>query len=565
MVNTQNTLQSYKPTILFATEGTYPYIMGGVSSWSDQLINGLDDFDFRVMTIVGPYPIEPAIDIPEHVVELIPVHFWRPRRGVRKAKKQTQRDFYEVMQKFLDFAKQDIRLFARSILALAQMGHKYDLWSLFETRHMWEAVRYSLTELTNDIPRLGEVSLTINWLRAILVPLLFVPPRTDIVHVVTNGLCVIPAYVAARAHKVPLLLTEHGIYLRERYLGFKKENDPYNLKVFKARFYKFLTQLMYVYSNRVTSVSNFNRYWQLELGAPEKRVAVIPNGIDPKDFSLPQVTQQDKPTIVWIGRVDPLKDLETLLKAFIIVKSKMSEAQLRLFGPVPKGNEKYHQKLVDIIEEYNLAPNATFEGPIKPAFQAYHAADIVVLSSISEGFPYTIIEAMMCGKPVVSTRAGGVGDAIDPNVGRLVPPQSPKPLAEALLELLTNKALGQKLGKQARTKALEQFTLKQMCFRYQELYLKVLEEPLIRLLEQKNTRATTFIDEVGKLRQLPLEIFFQLDNVLDTANRNNLLGLQKNENILIMKNNFLTEDTSIIESLTNIKSVLVKGKNNAGL
>ena len=62
--------------------------------------------------------------------------------------------------------------------------------------------------------------------------------------------------------------------------------------------------------------------------------------------------------------------------------------------------------------ELSLEHNVHFEGPISPVHKAYHAADVVVLSSISEGFPYTPIEAMMCGKPVVATRVGGVGEAM---------------------------------------------------------------------------------------------------------------------------------------------------------
>ncbi len=552
----KNNSENKPKTILFATEGTYPYIMGGVSSWSDQLIHGLDDFSFRVMTVVGPHPVKPAIATPKHVIELIPIHFWRPREGVSRIKSQEKQLFYKIAYKFLDFSKQDLRLFAKSLIALAQIGHRYNLWPLFESRQMWEAVRYSLTQLTGEIPRLGEVSLATNWLRATLVPLLFIPPRTDLVHVVTNGLCVVPAYIAARVHCQPLLLTEHGIYLRERYLSFKKEDDPYSLKLLRSRFYKLLTQLMYSYSNRVTSVSNFNRYWQLELGAPEKRVEVIPNGIDPEVFPLSEFIHQTKPTIVWIGRVDPLKDLKTLLNAFAIIKRKIPIAQLRLFGPIPSGNEEYYQQLKIIVEEQNLAPNVCFEGPIRPASRAYHVADVVVLSSISEGFPYTVIEAMMCGKPVVSTRAGGVGDAIDKSVGRLVPPQSPIPLANALLEVLEDKALCKNLGKQARQKALEQFTLEKMCHNYRSLYSSALKEPVIRLAKQKDIRLTTFIEESSNsLRQLPLEIFFQLDGILDTANQNNLVQWQKNKNAITLKRNFLTEDEDIMKSLASIKEI----------
>ncbi len=532
MINTkQENDPKDKPSILFATEGVYPYTMGGVSSWSYQLIDGLGEFDFKVMTIINPHTTKSNIKVPKHATEVISINSWRPRQGVARAKRLEKEHFYKTIDDFLAFPEQDIRPFAKALIALAEMGNIYNLWPLFETRQVWETVRSSLIELTGKTPLLGEISLTVNWLRSTLVPLLFVPPHTDLVHVVTNGLCIIPAYVAARVHRKPLLFTEHGIYLRERYLSLKKENDPHSLKLLRARFYKLLIQLMYVYSNRVTSVSNFSRYWQLELGVPEERIKVIPNGVNPKSFPLPTVAHQDNPTIVWIGHIEPLKDLETLLDAFVTVKEQIPHAKLRLFGSIPKGNEAYGQKLITIIEEQNLTPNARFEGPISSSLKAYHAADVVVLSSISEGFPYTVIEAMMCGKPVVSTQVGGVGDIIDDDVGRLVPLKSPISLARALLEVLRDKGLREKLGKQALQKALEQFTLQKMCSSYQNTYLNSLKEPIIRLAKEKNIASRPIIKPSNYLKQLFPEISSQFDNVLG-ANKDSSLKEQSNKDIM---------------------------------
>jgi glycosyltransferase involved in cell wall biosynthesis len=180
--------------------------------------------------------------------------------------------------------------------------------------------------------------------------------------------------------------------------------------------------------------------------------------------------------VSWVGRVDPLKDLETLILSFTEVRRTVPNAQLRLFGPVPHGNEAYHARLQALITQHDLGAQVHFEGPISPVYKAYHAADVVVLSSISEGFPYTPIEAMMCSKPVVATRVGGVAEAIG-TFGRLVEPRDSLGLGRALSELLLDVPLRQRLGAAARERALERFTLYEMNGAYDKLYRELIELP----------------------------------------------------------------------------------------
>jgi len=127
-----------KKTILFAAEGTYPYVMGGVSTWSEQLINGLPHYDFKVMTVVGPHPIEVATELPPNVVEVTPVHFWRPRQDVQRTKREQQIRFNMLMPNLLSFSYGDVETFGHSLIMLAQLWHDYDLWPLFDNRSTWE-------------------------------------------------------------------------------------------------------------------------------------------------------------------------------------------------------------------------------------------------------------------------------------------------------------------------------------------------------------------------------------------------------------------------------------------
>jgi glycosyltransferase involved in cell wall biosynthesis len=175
------------------------------------------------------------------------------------------------------------------------------------------------------------------------------------------------------------------------------------------------------------------------------------------------------PTISWVGRVDPIKDLETLLQAFSLVHREMPEARLRMFGSSPKGRESYLQRCRNLAEDLGIAGVATFEGRVDNIQDAYEAGSVVALSSISEGFPYSLIEAMTCGRTCVATDVGGVTEAVG-DTGLVVPPKSPTRMARAFLAVLRDDELRQRLGTAARARALEHFTVDGAISTFDEIY-----------------------------------------------------------------------------------------------
>lgn len=455
--------------ILLTTEGTYPSIMGGVSTWCDQLVRGMADHDYHLLEVTGPLPTEPAYSLPANVRDLTSVRLWTPRQARTGRGHDPARAFRRGLDRVLGFADDDLGAFASGMLELATLGSTVDLWPYFDTRAAWEAVRTAIWRANGEAPPVAEVALSVNWLKGTLGPLLFIPPETDQAHTTSNGLSAIPAWLAAKAHGVPLMLTEHGLYLRERYLSLTSEENPPGMRLLRSRFYFALARLIYQEADLVVSVSEFNRTWQIELGAAAERTRVVYNGVAPESFPAADWDAKQQPTVSWVGRIDPIKDLETLVRSFTTVTAAAPEARLKLFGPVPKGNEEYAAKVRRLVDELNLGGSVSFEGPIKPAHRAYHAADVVALSSISEGFPYVAIEAMMCGRPVVATQVGGVGEAVG-DYGRMVDPRAPQAFGSALTELLTDAPLRRRLGAGARERALDLFTLSRMYDGYRGLY-----------------------------------------------------------------------------------------------
>ena len=143
------------------------------------------------------------------------------------------------------------------------------------------------------------------------------------------------------------------------------------------------------------------------------------------------------PTLVFAGRIDPLKDLDTLVRAFALVREQVPDARLRLFGGVPAGNEAYAAEIRQLVADLAWRAAPTFEGPVSPVSQAFAAGHVVVQSSLSEGLPLTVIEAAMAGRPTVVTDVGGMPEAAGRG-GLVVPPGDPAAFAAACVRLLTD-------------------------------------------------------------------------------------------------------------------------------
>ncbi|SDF31029.1 Glycosyltransferase involved in cell wall bisynthesis [Thermus arciformis] len=453
--------------VLFVTEGTYPYAVGGVSRWCEQLLFGLRA-DFTVLALWGPRETKPALPLPPGA-RLHTLHLFRPppRRALRPPPLHA---FLRALRALLSFLNLDLEGFKEGLWELFLL-RKRPLFDLFLHPKTQALLGEALTPLLGRPPSLGEGLAVLHWLRAVLVPILSLDPipEVNLVHATSGGLAVLPSWLVAQHLGVPLLLTEHGVFLRERYLAFSEADPSPAERLAQARFYHLLARLAYREASLVTSVSRFNQRWEVELGAPPERTRVVPNGVDPSLFPPAPRSLEGPPTAVWVGRIDPLKDLHTLVEAFARVAAALPEARLLLYGPVPRGNEAYAESVRRRVEALGLQENVAFMGPANPVHEAYHRGWVGVLSSISEGFPYTVIENMAVGRTLVGTRVGSVGEVLE-GVGEVVPAMDPQALGEALLGFLTDPKRCLEMGAKAREKVLQLYTLEKMLAHYQGIY-----------------------------------------------------------------------------------------------
>jgi glycosyltransferase involved in cell wall biosynthesis len=308
-----------------------------------------------------------------------------------------------------------------------------------------------------------------------LRPLTVQPPSRGVAHAVTGGLAVLPGLTARRFHGVPLLLSEHGIYLRERYLSYRAAPYRWPVKALILGFFRLLATEGYRGADLITPCNRYNRRWEERGGCDPQRIRTVYNGVDPELFPYAG-PEPEVPTLSWAGRVDPIKDLETLIQAFALVRAEIPNVRLRLFGAPPAGGEAYQERCRALAAELGVTTAVSFEGRIDTVRHAYAAGSVVMLSSISEGFPFSLIEAMACGRATVSTDVGGVREAVA-DTGLVVPPRDPEAMARAAVGLLRDHRRRQELGDAARARVIDQFTLSRTVATFSTVYEALLDDP----------------------------------------------------------------------------------------
>ncbi|MEU1042467.1 GT4 family glycosyltransferase PelF [Streptomyces sp. NPDC005551] len=463
--------------VTLLTEGTYPHSHGGVSVWCDQLVGGMPDIAFDVIAVTGTGR-EPVVwDIPEQISRVVTVPMWgpapggNPPRGRRRNRLATA--YEQFLTALLDPCAED--RFGTALHAMAEAAADGLLSPFLRGDRaisiltaVWNRPGLAVREAR---PTLHDALTATALLEHALRPLAAPVPEHGVAHAVSGGVAVLPGLAALERHGVPLLLTEHGVYLRERYLGYRTAPYRWPVKAVVLGFFRLLAEETYRRAALITPGNRYNRLWEEQGGADPESIRTVYNGVDPAAFP-PAGPEPDAPTLSWAGRVDPIKDLETLIRAFALVRAQLPDARLRLFGGTPRGGEAYRERCEALATQLGHGEAVTFEGRVDDIKDAYAAGNVVMLSSISEGFPFTLIEAMSCGRATVSTDVGGVREAVG-DTGLVVAPRDPAAMAAAALDLLGDRERRRALGEAARLRVIEQFTLRQTVDTFRAIYLEL--------------------------------------------------------------------------------------------
>jgi len=201
-------------------------------------------------------------------------------------------------------------------------------------------------------------------------------------------------------------------------------------------------------SDKVIAVSQAVRQHLLAIGALSKKVAVIPNGVDLKEFNSAVNTIGDREVnVIFVGRLLPNKGLIYLVEAARLVIDKGLEGiKFRIVGDGP-----FRTQLENLIKRKGLDQYFDFLGRVPSVSEILREGGIFVRPSLTEGMPLTILEAMASQLPIIATRVAGTSELVIQNeTGLLVEPGNVQQLGDAILRLAGSPELAQRLGQNAR-------------------------------------------------------------------------------------------------------------------
>ncbi|WP_435264180.1 GT4 family glycosyltransferase PelF [Tenacibaculum sp. nBUS_03] len=495
--------------VLLITEGTYPFNYGGVSSWSHTLCNLTKNIDYLIYSFNAYYEKKPKYDIHNNVKGIIQVPLWAPyslfdimdygfsyKDIVYKKKKTTDFNIkYYFLPPFNAFVSNllgntcNLDTFEQSVYDLWNYFQNFDFDITLKNINIWNEFKKIIEEHygTNDSNIiLNDVSFSLQYVNKILITLAVPIPPVDIVHITLAGLPILPALIAKKQYNANIIATEHGVFIRENMINISSSSLSFFVKKLIIKCSESLSRLAYTRSDLVTSVNKFNTRWEFHYGLSKIKSKVIYNGVDENRFGTGEKPKHliNTPTVVAIARIFALKDVITMIKTCNHVKNEIPNVKFIVYGD-KKADIEYVNECEKLIDELKITDNFVLAGHHSQPNKAFLEGDISILTSISEGFPYTVIESMSCGVPVVATDVGGVAEAITEKTGFVCKPKDYKALGEKVIYLLKNEEARKQMGIESRKRVLKHFTLKKIIQSYEETYSDLMpiekkEQPLVK-------------------------------------------------------------------------------------
>lgn len=484
-------------------EGTYPYITGGVSAWVHNIIRDFPNFTFGIVHLASKKDEfrEMKYKLPANVVEFLEVYIHEPVVDTDGTKELGPRsfDFYSFHRQVKAGDHGGFQNIMRHISPSADGAPEPGKVTTEQILYSPESFDI-ITGLYKDFGALTSF-IDYYWtFRTTHMPLLRIlnapVMKASIYHAVSTGYAGLYGVLAKLKTNSPLVLTEHGIYTVERKIevaeaqwildeaveNLKLHVQIGKIKEFWIRIFDFLSKLTYRHADELVSLYTENKKLQIALGAEADRILLIPNGIDLSRFeNLKGRFGGDDGVLKvgFVGRVVPIKDVETFVRACKIVSDHIENVEFYVVGPEDEDLE-YARNVRNLVTNLGLGAKLKFTGLANSA-DYYKIIDVLVITSISEVQPLVILEAMAAGLPTVSTNVGACremlyGDSVADRklgaCGLITRIKSPEDTAAGIIKILSDPGMWREMSVAGQKRVKRYYQKIQLVDSYRRIYFR---------------------------------------------------------------------------------------------
>lgn len=467
--------------ICIISEGCYPYVVGGVSGWVHSMIKTFPNQEFILLSIIANRELSGkfAYELPENVTEVHELYLqdddWGSVNKLHKSKLK-QKEYHALRSLLLD---QDVEW---TVLFDYFCNNNVSINELLMGEDFYHAVLDCYNLQYPDI-----VFSDFLWtMRSMYLPLFLALamdiPKADVYHAVSTGYAGIIGSMGKHFHKGQFIVSEHGIYTREREEELIKADwVQRTYKNIWIRQFKKMSKVAYDTADVVTGLYEHACELQQELGCDKEKILITPNGIDYKRFeNLPTVKPENRGfiNVGAILRVAPIKDVKTMIQAFDYAKKRCPKLKLWIMGPYDEEPE-YAAECFKLAEQLEIS-DIEFTGRVNVT-DYLGWMDMTILTSISEGQPLTILESFAAYVPVIATDVGNCRGLLcgeDDDFGKagiLTHIMNIEEIANAMVYLAENPEERRRMARVGYRRLMRKYKIEDMKKTYEGIYRKAAE------------------------------------------------------------------------------------------
>jgi polysaccharide biosynthesis protein PelF len=492
-------LQNTVADICLISEGSYPYYLGGVAGWAHELIREHKERTFYVLTLMPPRPdLTFRYEFPENVVghSVFIVQDLLPGAAAHKTPKETWNIIKQCLLGLIQ--SKNFSDFDAIFHFFDQNRHLLGKKILCESKEAWD---FFLNLYQRELPfgpfkdYFSTIFVLSRSLYSLILPEL---PRAKMYHALCTGYAGFLLHLAKKMRNVPCILTEQGIYTNERRieiamaewisevgsLNLALEEKKATLKDFWLNAFYSFAHVCYQSCDKIISTFDGNQENQLSSGADPQKMETIVHGIRADDYrGITRFRNRKQPKVAFIGRIVPIKDVKTFIRACQLVHEVLPYVVFYALGPTEE-DKSYFEECKSLVSFLGLDDVFKFFGKVEVKHY-FSDIDLVVLTSLSETQPRIIMEAGSLGIPSVTTNVGACYQLChgrkdeSPHLGQggiVTALSNPQESAYAIIQLLTDETLYQKCSEAIAKRILTYYRYEQQHDAYRKLYAQYLGE-----------------------------------------------------------------------------------------